>query len=73
MLEVLIQNFKIDKKRNPSHVNELLDFTQKCYIQGELTISEYKQFFCELDKKNAQKPEAYFIKNKQFDTYNIPV
>ena len=53
-------------------MNELLDYIQKCYIHGELTISEYKGFFNELDKKNAEKPEAYFIKNKPFNKMNIP-
>jgi YppF-like protein len=72
MLEDLIQRFNTVNKRNPSHVNELLDYIQKCYIHGELTISEYKGFFNELDKKNAEKPEAYFIKNKPFDNMNIP-
>ena len=64
MLEALIRNFKMDKKRNPSHVNELLDFMQKCYIQGELNFSEYKRTFSELNKKNAEKPDAYFIKTQ---------
>ena len=72
MLEVLIQRFKTANKRNPSHVNELLDYIQRDYIYGELTISEYKEFFSELDKKNAEKPEAYIIKNKPFDHMNIP-
>ena len=45
MLENLIQRFNTVHKRNPSHVNELLDYIQKCYIHGELTISEYKEIF----------------------------
>ena len=57
MLEDLIQRFNTVNKRNPSHVNELLDYIQQCYIRGELTISEYKAYFSELDKKNAEKPK----------------
>ncbi|WP_338470611.1 YppF family protein [Niallia sp. XMNu-256] len=72
MLEILTQRFNNAKKRNPSHVNELLDFIQVCYIQGELTITEYKGFFSELDKQNAEKPEVYIIKNTPFNTFNIP-
>ena len=73
MLEDLIQRFNTVNKRNPSHVNELLDFIQQCYIHGELTISEYKAYFSELDKKNAEKPNAYVIRLNPFDdNLNIP-
>jgi hypothetical protein len=71
MLEVLIERFKSGEKRNPSNVNELLDYIQKCYIHGEITILEYKNFFSELDKKNAEKPQSYIIRNKPFDKMNI--
>ncbi|WP_338448776.1 YppF family protein [Niallia oryzisoli] len=56
LLEGLIKRFKSEKKRNPSHVNELLDYVQKNYLSGELTIKEYKNLFFELDKQNAVKP-----------------
>lgn len=56
LVEKLIHHFKMVKKRNPSHVNELLDYIQKCYIYGELSIVEYKKLFFELDKRNAEKP-----------------
>ena len=72
MLEVLVQRFESVNKRKPSHVNELLDYVQKCYIQGELTITEYKGYFSELDKQNAEKPEAYIIKNALYGSFNIP-
>jgi YppF-like protein len=72
MLENLIQRFNTVNKRNPSQVNELLDFIQKCYIHGELTICEYKEYFSELDKRNAEKPNEYVIKMKPFDNMNIP-
>lgn len=72
MLEVLIQRFESVNKRNPSHVNELLDYLQKCYIHGEITITEYKGFFSELDKQHAEKPQAYYIKNAPYGSFNIP-
>jgi len=72
MLEGLIQGFTMDKKRTPSNVNELLDYIQKCYIHGEISISEYKKFFNELDKNKAEKPQSYMIRNKPFDRMNIP-
>lgn len=62
MLERLINHFELEKKSNPSHVNELLDYVQKRYLSGELSIVEYKQLFSELDKRNATKPESYIIK-----------
>ena len=54
-------------------MNELLDYIQQCYIREELTFSEYKAFFSELDKKNAEKPREYVIKLNPFDDHlNIP-
>ena len=61
MLEDLIQRFNTVHKRNSSHVNELLDYIQQCYIREELTISESKAFFSEFDKKNAEKPENMLL------------
>ncbi|OKL37844.1 YppF family protein [Domibacillus mangrovi] len=60
LLEDLIHRFEIVKKRNPLHANELLDYIQKSYIQGELSIVEYKNLFFELDKRGAKKPSAFF-------------
>ena len=54
MLEELTNRFELVKKRNPLHINELLDYLQKSYIYGELSIVEYKKFFCELDKLEAK-------------------
>jgi hypothetical protein len=56
LVEGLIHHFKLVKQRNPLHVNELLDYIQKGYISGELSIVEYKKLFFELDKRNAEKP-----------------
>lgn len=61
MVKELHKQFELVKKRNPLHVNELLDFIQKCYIHGELSIVEYKKLFFELDKLEAKKPESFVI------------
>lgn len=59
MLEELTKRFESVKKRNPLHVNELLDYLQKSYIYEELSIVEYKKFFLELHKLEAKKPEQF--------------
>jgi hypothetical protein len=59
MLEELKNRFKLVKKRNPLHVNELLDYLQKSYIYGDLSIVEYKKVFFELDKLKAEKPSNF--------------
>lgn len=56
LIEKLIHHFKNVKNYTPSHVNELLDYLQKLYIYGELSIVEYKELFFELYKLNAEKP-----------------
>lgn len=58
MLEELTNRFELVKKRNPLHVNELLDYLQKSYIYGELSIVEYKKMYFELDKLKAKKPNS---------------
>ncbi|KMY42763.1 YppF family protein [Peribacillus loiseleuriae] len=62
LVEDLIHRFELVKKRNPLHANELLDYIQKGYIYGELSIVEYKKLFFELDKLEAEKPMSFFIK-----------
>ena len=56
MLAELTRKFELVKDRTPSHVNELLDYLQKSYIFGELSIVEYKKIFFELDQLKAEKP-----------------
>ena len=56
MLTELTKKFEQVKDRGPSHVNELLDYLQKSYIFGELSIVEYKKIFFELDQLKAEKP-----------------
>jgi hypothetical protein len=73
LIEDFAQRFKQVKEQQPTHVNELLDFVQKYYLLGEISIVEYKQLFCELDKRNAEKPDSYFIKPIPFEKkINIP-
>ncbi|WP_428910148.1 YppF family protein [Niallia sp. Krafla_26] len=72
MLKSLESHFTKEKKRNPIHVNELLDFLQKRYISGELSIVEYKKFFSELDKRNAEKPTSYIIGTHSYNNIYIP-
>ncbi len=71
MLKNLIHSFQLEKDRNPSHVNELLDFLQKDYISGKLSILEYKKIFSELDKRNAEKPVSYFVKFNSLENVHI--
>ncbi|MEH6948580.1 YppF family protein [Bacillus sp. JJ634] len=67
LVEDLIHQFKLVKDKNPLDVNELLDYIQKIYIDGELCIVEYKKLFFELDKRGAQKPEAFFVQARPFN------
>jgi hypothetical protein len=64
LVKNLINHFQIEKNRSPLHVNELLDYIQKKYITGELSIVEYKELFAELAKRNAEKPTSYYIDTK---------
>lgn len=62
LVNKLAQHFKEEKDYSPSHVNDLLDYLQKRYLNGELSIVEYKKLFFELDKLKAEKPCEFFIK-----------
>ncbi|MCQ6275442.1 hypothetical protein JMM81_10770 [Bacillus sp. V3B] len=66
LIENLIHRFELVKERNPLHANELLDYIQKSYIYGELSIVEYKKLFFELDKLKAKKPNSFFVKQDLF-------
>jgi CRISPR/Cas system-associated endoribonuclease Cas2 len=62
LLEELVHRFELAKNQKPEHVNELLDYIQKSYLYGELSIVEYKKIFFELDKLGAEKPNSFFVK-----------
>lgn len=73
LFEELIHRFQLEKNQPPLHANELLDYVQKCYIQREITIGEYKELYQELNKRNAEKPQSYIMKIDQPHTrINIP-
>jgi hypothetical protein len=72
LLENSIHRFETEKNRKPSHVNEVLDYIQKCYIYGEISIVEYKQIFSQLEKLNAEKPQSYFFSVVPFDAIDLP-
>jgi REP element-mobilizing transposase RayT len=71
-LKDLINRYKQERDQSPSNVNDLLDYTQRCYIQGEISIKEYKQLFFELDKNHAEKPQSYFVKTYPYEIVNKP-
>ena len=72
MLQNSISKFENEKKRKPLNVNEILDFIQKCYLFGEISIVEYKKIFSELDKLQAEKPQFFFVKTIPFEKIEIP-
>jgi YppF-like protein len=65
LLKDLAYGFVIVKKRNALNLNELLDFAQKSYINGEIGIVEYKKLFFELNKLGAKKPESFICNNRE--------
>ncbi len=65
LLKDLMYGFTIAKERNALNLNELLDFTQKCYINGEISIAEYKKLYFELNKLGAKKPESFICNNRE--------
>ena len=58
----LINSYILYKKEKPSNVNELLDFVQLNYIQGVLSLPQYRNLFQELHARGAVKPN-YFIED----------
>ncbi|WP_167577442.1 YppF family protein [Ammoniphilus sp. YIM 78166] len=56
-LEMLVHEFIRVKQAPPSNADELLDFTQRCYILGNLSIAQYQNLFRELNLQGASKPE----------------
>ncbi len=72
LVEDLTRRFNLVKNREPLDVNELLDFVQRRYVAGEITIAQYKKLFFELDQLNAEKPHSYFINTIPFRKMNLP-
>lgn len=67
-LETVINEFIKVKLERPSNADELLDFVQKSYISGELSFSQYRTLFHELNAQGAKKPEEYFVGELRFRT-----
>jgi hypothetical protein len=59
ILEDLIHQFILLKKKTPLDVNELLDFTQSSYERGELSVEEYGELVQKLQLRGAKKPTFY--------------
>ena len=72
LLENSIHRFEAEKNRKPAHVNEVLDYVQKCYVFGEISIVEYKQIFSQLNHLQAEKPQSYFFSVVPFDAIDLP-
>lgn len=61
LIEDLIHQFILIKKRKPSHSNELLRYIQQSYIYGELSAVEYKKLFLDLNLTNIRRKGRYFL------------
>ncbi|WP_047151778.1 YppF family protein [Aneurinibacillus tyrosinisolvens] len=59
-IESLISQFVQVKQDKPSNAHELLDFVQRSYINGELSIVQYRNLFRELTVRGAEKPEYFY-------------
>lgn len=57
-LEHLINRFIQVKNIQPSTADELLDFVQRSYIHGDLSIVQYRDLFRELNLRGANKPDS---------------
>jgi len=53
MMNTLISTFKKERNQAPQSINELLDYFQRKYIIGEITINDYRQIFACLHKEGA--------------------
>ncbi|GAB7387459.1 hypothetical protein BSNK01_12960 [Bacillaceae bacterium] len=67
-LEYLIDRFIRVKQNKPANVNELLDFMQRCYVHGELSLKEYRDLYRGLNDRGATKPEYFYEKRKEMTT-----
>ncbi len=53
----LKQKFQQLRDCDPEHVNELLDFSKRAYIQNEISIEVYRDLVRELEALGAQLPD----------------
>lgn len=52
-LNELIDDYQLKQRQTPQTVNDLLDFYQKKYINGEIDIASYREIFSLLHVKGA--------------------
>ncbi|MFJ7637734.1 YppF family protein [Peribacillus sp. NPDC097206] len=54
-IEVLILHYIQETRQKPFHADELLDYIQKEYVSGNLSIFQYKDLCKELYRRGAKK------------------
>lgn len=60
IVKKLIENYILAKNDKPVNVNQLLDYATLCYINNQLTLSQYKCLMRELMVRGATKPDFNF-------------
>lgn len=63
LLQDFIHQFILMNKRAPLHTMELLDYLQKSYNCGELSASDYKNLFRELNQRGIERARMFILKN----------
>lgn len=56
-LQLLQEKFFHVKQYRPSDLNELLDFSKTLYLNGDLSISEYRSTVKHLELQGAHTPD----------------
>lgn len=59
VLEDLRQKFVACKSYEPNEHNELMDFARKQYLQGELSINQFRHLIQELEIMGAVPPNTF--------------
>ncbi|MBN6888464.1 YppF-like protein [Cytobacillus horneckiae] len=55
----LKKKFQQVKDATPEHVNQLLDFSKRAYIQNEISILDYRNLVRDLEALGAVIPESF--------------
>lgn len=63
LLQDFIHQFILMNKRAPLHTMELLDYLQKSYTCGELSASDYKSLFRELNQRGVERARMFILEN----------
>lgn len=56
-IQTLQEKFFHAKQYRPSDVNELLDFSKSLYLNGTLSITDYRTAVKDLESQGASTPE----------------